>query len=290
MKTNDIFNFRRFGKYLASDLKACSANFGLSALLISLCGVLLYILVTFTTLIFDHVWEGPTIGERATCFLFAMAILVMTMPTKTYGHITDKRAGSSWLMLPASRFEKMLSMLTMTVVILPVILATAYLAVDAIICAVDGTCGKSIASFALNIRETIAALMENEVMVDGVTIVGSGNAAFDFIRQMTCPWLYVDDIIGLILAFLLGAIFFKTGKSGKTILAIFIFGIGSSIIMGTALGPWAKGLESIVENDPQQVFNLWIFRHAALYDTINDSIVNIALLLGIWFRIKTLKH
>ena len=36
MKNNDIFTFRRFGKYFASDLRSCSANYGLSLLTISL--------------------------------------------------------------------------------------------------------------------------------------------------------------------------------------------------------------------------------------------------------------
>ena len=35
MKANDIFNFRRFGKYFASDLRTCWANYGLSLLTIS---------------------------------------------------------------------------------------------------------------------------------------------------------------------------------------------------------------------------------------------------------------
>ena len=29
---NDIFNFRRFGKYFTSDIRTCTANYGLSLL------------------------------------------------------------------------------------------------------------------------------------------------------------------------------------------------------------------------------------------------------------------
>ena len=43
---NDIFNFRRFGKYFASDIRTCAANYGLSLLTISLLSPLvLYVIV-----------------------------------------------------------------------------------------------------------------------------------------------------------------------------------------------------------------------------------------------------
>ena len=39
-----------------------------------------------------------------------------------------------------------------------------------------------------------------------------------------------------------------------------------------------------------EISSLSIVRHAALWDTVTDTLLNIALLTGIWFRIKTLKH
>jgi hypothetical protein len=49
---------------------------------------------------------------------------------------------------------------------------------------------------------------------------------------------------------------------------------------------------NIVEtaDDVNALFGTWPFRNAALIDTINDSIINIALLIGIFLRIRTLKH
>lgn len=194
-------------------------------------------------------------------------------------------------MIPVSRFEKVLSMILITVIIIPVLSAAAYLSVDAIICSLDPTCGNSLFSTVVDFRETIDAFMSNEVNVDGVTVIGSGSAFNDFTRQITCPWLYIDDVIGFILFFLLGALVFKSAKPGKTLLTLIVGSIGISMIMGPLLAPWSKDLLAIVEsNNPEQLFNLWIFRHVGLVDTINDTLVNIALLLGIWFRIKTLKH
>jgi hypothetical protein len=72
-------------------------------------------------------------------------------------------------------------------------------------------------------------------------------------------------------------------------------------VITTALGmivtPLINGLFAdfftTVNESPEalnDMFSLGIFRHAALYDTINDTIVNLILLTGIYFRIKTLKH
>ena len=38
------------------------------------------------------------------------------------------------------------------------------------------------------------------------------------------------------------------------------------------------------------LFSRGVFRHVALLDTINDTITNLLLMTGIYFRIKTLKH
>ena len=42
--------------------------------------------------------------------------------------------------------------------------------------------------------------------------------------------------------------------------------------------------------DLNTLFDSWIFRNAALIDTINDTVTNLALMAGIFFRIRTLKH
>ena len=47
----DIFNIRRFGKYFVSDLGSAAANFGLSLLLLSSAGVIVYLLMGFFSLI-----------------------------------------------------------------------------------------------------------------------------------------------------------------------------------------------------------------------------------------------
>ena len=112
-----------------------------------------------------------------------------------------------------------------------------------------------------------------------------------FIKEITCPWLYVDDMIGTSLIFLLGAVFFKKGKTVKTIMACIALAIAASIIATPIMTPWTNEIFDMMDNGNfDEIFNFGIFRHAAIFDTLNDTLVNIALLIGIWFRIKTLKH
>jgi hypothetical protein len=117
----------------------------------------------------------------------------------------------------------------------------------------------------------------------------------DFAKQMSSPWLYVDDFIMVCLTFLLGAIFFKSGKSAKTILAV----IACGMFISMAVTPFmSKMFMSLIEQaqaveSPENLnalFSTGLFRHAALIDTINDTLTNLLLLTGIFFRIKTLKH
>jgi len=39
-----------------------------------------------------------------------------------------------------------------------------------------------------------------------------------------------------------------------------------------------------------QMFNNKLFKNLVLIDTVTDTVTNLALMAGIWFRIKTLKH
>ena len=72
MSKNDIFNFRRFGKYFASDFKTCTSNYGLSLLTISiLIPVALYALSVIFSVIFkiSEYSVVPNIGPYVTFIL-----------------------------------------------------------------------------------------------------------------------------------------------------------------------------------------------------------------------------
>ena len=115
------------------------------------------------------------------------------------------------------------------------------------------------------------------------------------VRQITNPLLYLDDIAGVLLIFLLGAIFFRTGKTVKTIIAYIVLVSVLGVVATSFMSDWVvEAMNGLDMMDSEEVIaeisSLSIVRHAALWDTVNDTLLNIALLTGIWFRIKTLKH
>lgn len=292
---NDIFNFRRFGKYFASDIRTCAADYGLSLMTISiLFPVGTYILSTAFNLLLRSTWEGPGMGWRFFVFAVAILCLVVTMPVKCYGKITEKQYGSFWLTLPASRLEKFISMFIMTCIIAPVLGTVVYLSTDAIICSLDHTCGKNLVAGGMELFRKLGEMKEITMnFVDENITIEDAAVAQEIIRQISSPWIYIDEIFGITLPFLLGAIFFRNGKTVKTILAMFAFSTVVSIVLSPLLTNYAADIVSSANSDPTAVLELFskgIFKNLILLDTASDVLFNLALIAGIWFRIKTLKH
>ena len=300
MKTNEIFNLRRFGKYFCSDFRTCTANFGLSLLTISvLAPIALYVLTIAFNGIFAQVWQGPGIGLRLFTFLIAMLCLTVTMPVKCYGKITEKQYGSFWISLPASRLEKFLSMVLMTCVIVPVIGITIYLALDWLNCIIDKTCEESIIAFFISLgRDMNEGINEIILNLGNLPPMEADSALTpemikDFFVQFTSPWLYIDELLAMSLPFLLGAIFFKNGKTVKTFLAIAAFSTIISMIASPLFaGYFIELMNGAVDDEEMaiQMFSSGLFQNMLWIDLISDTLTNVGLLLCIWFRLKTLKH
>ena len=292
---NDIFNFRRFGKYFASDIRTCAANYGLSLLTISLLSPLvLYVIVATINQIMHNTWDGPDIGLRVFAFAVAMICMVVTMPVKCYGKITEKQYGSFWLTLPASRLEKFISMILMTCIIVPVSGALLYLGLDALICAFDHTCGQNLFAGGTELlqrmgeaNEVTLNLIDENITIEDATLVQ------ELVRQMNNPWMYIDEIFCFTLPFLLGAVFFRNGKTVKTFIALFAISTVTGMICSPIMTNWVMEMFNNLNEDPDailQMFNNKLFKNLVLIDTVTDTVTNLALMAGIWFRIKTLKH
>jgi len=292
---NDIFNFRRFGKYFASDIRTCAANYGLSLLTISLLSPLvLYVIVATINQVMHNTWDGPDIGLRVFAFAVAMICMVVTMPVKCYGKITEKQYGSFWLTLPASRLEKFISMILMTCIIVPVSGVLLYLGLDALICAFDHTCGQNLFAGGLELlqkmgeaNEVTLNLIDENITIEDATLVQ------ELVRQMNNPWMYIDEIFCFTLPFLLGAVFFSNGKTVKTFIALFAISTVTGMICSPIMTNWVMEMFNNLNEDPDailQMFNNKLFKNLVLIDTVTDTVTNLALMAGIWFRIKTLKH
>ena len=299
MKTKDIFNFRRFGKYFASDFRTIIANYGLSLFTLAiLTPIATYALISGFAYLMLGEWAGPQLPVRAVIFAMMMLCIVVTMPVKCYGRLTEKQYGSFWLTLPASRLEKFISMFLMTCVIVPVTGLAIFMGLDAIICAFDPTCGKGLLATGFNYFANANQFIDEiggELMLNFGSEqipVGDKSLELDILREINNPWMYVDDFFGMSLPFLLGALCFKKGKTVKTFLVLAAIGTLGSAIMVPFVKEWAMRIAE--SNDPtsliHNMFNHGFFRHFVLIDTISDTVMNLAMMAGIWFRIKTLKH
>ena len=292
---NDIFNFRRFGKYFATDFRTCCANYGLSLLTISLLSPLvLYVIIVTINQIMHNTWDGPDIGLRVFAFAVAMICMVVTMPVKCYGKITEKQYGSFWLTLPASRLEKFISMILMTCIIVPVSGALLYLGLDALICAFDHTCGQNLFAGGTELLQRMGEAKDVTLnLIDESITIEDATLAQEIVRQMNNPWMYIDEIFCFTLPFLLGAVFFRNGKTVKTFIALFAISTVTGMICSPIMTNWVMEMFNNLNEDPDailQMFNNKLFKNLVLIDTVTDTVTNLALMAGIWFRIKTLKH
>jgi hypothetical protein len=256
---------------------------------ISFMGHLAYLIYGSIMLALDGAWESADDGFRSFAFFLCICVMIINMPVKCYGKITDRKDGSSWLMIPVSTFEKCLSMVIMTLIAIPVVTIGIYLLIDLIICKIDPACGTTLIEMVKDLFNLLGNFKVSSEME-----MADFPAVTTFVKQLSSPWLYIDDFAQVSLTFLLGAIVFKSGKTSKTILAVLICGI----LVSTAAAPFLSHMFNSFTADLQMetpenlnnLFNTGLFRHAALIDTINDTLVNMALLAGIYFRVKTLKH
>ena len=251
----EIFDFKRFGKYFVSDMRSCAANYGYSLALICLMGVIIYVGTVTMGLLFNASWGGPECGFRNSVFSLSMFVMAVTMPVKCYGSLTEKRAGSQWLMIPASKLEKFLSMVLITAVVIPMIAFCISLGLDALLCAVDHTCGSSLISAFISADQKI------------------------------------NSIISLSLSFLLGAIFFKSSKTVKTFLVLFALGTVTMTVLFMILFNGVNMAE-LVENEAlaNEIVGNGPFGGNSFIPVLCCTVSYILLLAGIFFRIKTLKH
>ena len=102
----NIFNFKRFGMLLLKELKEFPLSYGLSVL--SAAGV--YVLIMALAMLngIDH---PVGIFFRMTMISLLIVVMMVVVPSKMYGYVNHYKKGIYYTLLPASAFEKMLSML-----------------------------------------------------------------------------------------------------------------------------------------------------------------------------------
>ncbi len=274
---DNTFKISRFGKYFAYDLKRQWRNIGMLMLIFALFPIIFYMLYMFFAALFDgglmKVFtgieiNGPAIWARFGVFFATTAVFVMIFPSRAYGEITDKAKGAEWLMLPASRLEKFVSMLLISLVVIPLAYVAVYLLSDAFVCLFDKSCGDSMMSFRINAN----------TYDDSLVIPANGF------------WILASAIVENAIVFLLGGLMFKKWKVVGTLLVLFalqliLSGLVSAFITNADLEWWGDWLEDCV------------IRHADSLDIWMNAFINFWLLLILavcgtwsWFRIGRLQH
>ena len=176
---NDIFNMNRMGRYLVTDIKNAIARYGISFLVMATVSLTAYLLVGFFTTIVGAGWYSLEVVPRSVILGITLVVLTLSAPAKIYGFITDKKEGSSFLMVPASSLEKTLSMIIVCCVVVPFAFFAVYLSLDQILCLIDNRCGDSLI-IAINNGQTFmtdlfqkASLETNNVIPDCLSFTAS---------------------------------------------------------------------------------------------------------------------
>jgi len=270
---NETFNGQRFWTYFKYDLTQMWRNHVKAAVGIGLAGLIVYFVVVLFNLTFNGTWQGPGIMGRFATFVVASAALELYY-TRIYGYLTDKRKGSAWLMLPASTVEKWVSMLVMACIVLPVLFFCASFLVDGVLCALDPTVGKSMASLlAGGWQEFLSNLTDvNTEYTLTLNVAPLG-------------WAMLLSTWGNLLYFLLCGICFKRNK----IIGAFAIAFGLSILSSIFMSSFSL---SLVENwdvdditlAEANINRLFVFANAL------SATLTVAMAGGIFWRLKTLKH
>lgn len=267
----EIFDIKRFGKYFQFELRNGIANYGLSLLILGLMPLIMYVFYGLFHLIFSGGWvtEDMLIASRISAVIAALVSLMLTAPVKLFGSYTEKRAGSNFLMLPASVTEKFISMLLLIMVVVPVVFLALFIASDAITNLI------TLGSY------SIPELNLNKI---------AGVEGFDF--HMNFGLMSIGEWFETAIVFTLGALYFKSGKVAKTFLVMILIGMAFSLLSSFAMT--VIGFDNITnffENlefeslDGQKAYNTIVGIGTAI-----NAVVDIALAAWLFIRLKTMKH
>lgn len=274
----DFFNIKRFGKYMAYDLGKAYASSGLSLLITALLPVLTFLLIGFMSIIAGRGWISADSSVRMGLAAVAIIIAFLFAPAKIYGHITDKKFGPDFVLLPASVFEKVASMLIILLGVFP-------LAFFAVMFCADGVMSLLFQDYGDTIFSVISTRgsMVGEVLNDFLHFNG-----FGLIWQ---AWA------GYGLIFLIGALYFKKNKTAKTILTL----IGLMLVLSAIFMP-VMGRAMLNGEQPKIIGflenilyggDITAEKVAKAIKWISSIITTIYLTgLAVWtyFRVKTIKH
>ncbi len=271
---NETFNSSRFWTYFKYDLKQMWRNHSKAAILIGGASAIFYVIWLLFSLVFTQQWNTPPIAARVVILVIAFAILELYQ-VRTYGYLTEKKAGSAWLMIPASKAEKYVSMLLVTLVVIPLLFFAVYFLIDGFLALVDPTYGQALMTGALGAYTTLVDGLSTLNGSSPITMSSSGLFGYTLIGFF-CNFLY----------FLLCGICFKKNKLVAAIAILFGISLLLSLITGLTVPTMVK--DYAVNMDETKVAE-WVVRLMNI-SVIVTCVVTVGLAWGVWRRIKTIQH
>lgn len=265
---SDTFNIKRFWNYLCADLRNAWNNYGISLLLVAFMPLISFLLVELTSLVGTGTLTDYEMPGKVAIAYICIFVVMLTFPTKHYGHITDKRFGSDFVLLPASVFEKTLSLFVVSCVVLPLAFFLISGGVDLILSTIP-VYGESLISGIVQVfNRTVQEFVSGGIEVSKAAVL----------LQIYAFW------VSGILVYVLGAIVFKRGKVAKTILVLMGLSFLLMLILLAAVNIFDMSafLERIFEIDDLRAFNVFL-------NVINFVGIAVPMVL-IYFRLRTIKH
>lgn len=261
---NNVFDIKRFWKYLVYDLRQTVANFGIGLLVVGALPVVIYLATGVFSLVFNHgQWNADPATTQICAAIAAVIVLIMVFPSKVYGSITDRKAGASWALIPASVPEKFVSMLLVSLVIVPGVVVLMLFCFNALM-------GWIVPGY----EDLFTQFLRYDGTADGVPV------------QVNTFWLAFVYLASSILVFLLGAVTFKKSKVGKTILCLMglsiLFSFCISLLAHSGWKPDIAWFETATPETISSRINLGL----NLVNTV------VFLLLGgcLYARLRTIKY
>ena len=272
---NEIFNFKRFWTYFKYDLKQMWRNHSKAAIMIGGASAIFYVIWVLCSLVFTQHWSSPLIYARVAVFTIAFAILELYM-VRAYGYLTEKKAGSAWLMIPASKTEKFVSMILVVCIVIPLLFFVSYLTIDGILALVDPTYGQALIAGGVGayskMLQGISAL-SNELPITFTP----GSIIFMLIISLFCNFLY----------FHLCGICFKKNKLVGAIAILFGLSLVLSLLTGILVPRFVTNIDCLNMDDTQAAHWVVGMMNASVIIT---CLITVGLGWGVWRRIKTIQH
>ena len=279
----DNFRWSRFGQVLWYDIKNIWPRFGITMLCLALVPVVLYLL----SWLFTGLMGAESVEVRSTQIgLFTFLVVIMA-PSRLYKNSNVSGSGMYFAMLPASKLEKYISMLLVTIVICPLIFLLGSFVIDTVLWTIGLIDGCD--------SDTIWSVM-GLLWYEG-SMIHLNYPTFATGATMLMLWGALTTYLDKQSIFLFTSTIFKTHKVTKTILWLLLIGFVVSVVvmpLMLALGlNFSEQIAMYVEGMTDSELE-YLLENMALGTIVTILIVQTLFAVGLYvwtgFRLKNMKY